>query len=138
MSPDNEATLRRDYSLTYSRPFLNGEGFRCDDGWLELLVHLSSRLEAAIAVEPTEDQGALAACQVKEKFGGLRFYTYAAPTPLMEVLIDAAETASFNTCEACGQPGSPRTVRSWVQTLCAPCYQRKLAQYARPGGAPMT
>ena len=41
-----------------------GWGMECDDGWFELLDELSEKLEPYNVV----------ASQVKEKFGGLRFY----------------------------------------------------------------
>lgn len=66
------------------------------------------------------------ASQVKEKFGGLRFYTnYSLPE--MEALIDEAEELSTKTCESCGAPGILRG-KGWVYTACDECeasYQKK-------------
>jgi hypothetical protein len=64
--------------------------------------------------------------QVKEKFGGLRFYIGAA-SPEIFAAIDAAEIESFKTCEDCGAPGRERGMRdgrSWIRTLCDTCNQR--------------
>lgn len=55
--------------------------------------------------------------QVKEKFGGLRFYVGAVPDGAYE-LIDKAENDSYHICEVCGQPGELRNDRSWLLTLC--------------------
>ena len=60
--------------------------------------------------------------QVKEKFGGLRFYVGSAPQEFYDAA-DAAEVQSLKTCEFCGQPGTPkgRVGRGWIKTLCEPC-----------------
>ena len=54
--------------------------------------------------------------QVKEKFGGLRFYVSGSDETL-NVMIEAAEKQSVKTCEDCGKPGHPRG-GGWVRTLC--------------------
>jgi hypothetical protein len=57
--------------------------------------------------------------QVKEKFGGLRFYVDAAPMEVYDV-IDECERLSYEICEKCGKPGKPRG-GGWVLTLCDEC-----------------
>ena len=54
--------------------------------------------------------------QVKEKFGGLRFYVGSANKAIYE-RIHAAENESFETCEQCGAPGALRD-GGWLKTLC--------------------
>ena len=56
------------------------------------------------------------AVQVKEKFGGLRFYVQAA-TDKHYQFISFAESMSYVTCEQCGSPGK-RYTDGWHQTLC--------------------
>ena len=56
------------------------------------------------------------ASQVKEKFGGLRFYVQAA-TDKHYQYISFAESMSHRTCEQCGAPGKTYT-NGWHQTLC--------------------
>jgi len=56
------------------------------------------------------------AVQVKEKFGGLRFYVQAA-TDKHYQYISFAESMSYRTCEECGAPGK-RYTDGWHQTLC--------------------
>jgi len=56
------------------------------------------------------------AVQVKEKFGGLRFYVQAA-TDEHYNYISFAESMSYRTCEECGAPGK-RYTDGWHQTLC--------------------
>ena len=56
------------------------------------------------------------AVQVKEKFGGLRFYVQAA-TDKHYNYISFAESMSYHTCEECGAPGKTYT-DGWHKTLC--------------------
>jgi hypothetical protein len=56
------------------------------------------------------------ASQVKEKFGGLRFYVNGA-TDKHHNYITFAESMSYRTCEECGAPGK-RYTDGWHQTLC--------------------
>ena len=56
------------------------------------------------------------AVQVKEKFGGLRFYVQAA-TDKHYNYISFAESMSYVTCEQCGSPGK-RYTDGWHTTLC--------------------
>ena len=58
--------------------------------------------------------------QIKEKFGGLRFYVCSAPVHVFDI-IDTAEDESYSVCEQCGKPGQPRTDRGWIKTLCSDC-----------------
>jgi len=55
--------------------------------------------------------------QVKEKFGGLRFYTGGGESPALTRAIEDAEAASKRICEVCGQPGYIRGAR-WLRALC--------------------
>jgi hypothetical protein len=56
------------------------------------------------------------AVQVKEKFGGLRFYVQAA-TKEHYNYISFAESMSYRTCESCGADGKTYT-DGWHRTLC--------------------
>ena len=56
------------------------------------------------------------ASQVKEKFGGLRFYVQAA-TDKHYSYISFAESMSYRTCEECGAAGKTYT-DGWHMTLC--------------------
>ena len=63
--------------------------------------------------EPIEQ---VIAVQVKEKFGGLRFY-YNGGDDYIRGLENMAESMSYRTCEECGAPGKP-TKGGWIRTLC--------------------
>lgn len=61
--------------------------------------------------------------QVKEKFGGLRFY-FSAPSVGFDKIYEVsmlAETESFKICEQCGEPGELRDRSGWVYTACERC-----------------
>lgn len=55
--------------------------------------------------------------QIKEKFGGLRFYIGGASTEIHN-RIDQAEAESMATCDQCGLPGKQNTDRGWIATRC--------------------
>lgn len=56
------------------------------------------------------------AVQVKEKFGGLRFYINGGDKHIW-ALVDFAEAMSYRVCEICGKPGKTRE-GGWILTLC--------------------
>jgi len=72
-----------------------------------------SKLEAELA-KLIEDLPVIA--QVKEKFGGLRFYVYGG-TEEHRNFIRFAEAMTYRTCEQCGAPGETRNT-GWMKTLC--------------------
>jgi hypothetical protein len=59
--------------------------------------------------------------QIKEKFGGLRFYTGVADEKIWDI-ISRYEKLSYTICEKCGEPGELRkdggNYGGWWQTLC--------------------
>lgn len=56
--------------------------------------------------------------QVKQKFGGLRFYIGKA-SPEIYNLIHKYEYKSYNICEVCGKNGSQhKSLSGWIDTLC--------------------
>jgi hypothetical protein len=66
--------------------------------------------------------------QIKEKFGGLRFYT-GSLTELQGARIRKAEREAKQTCIQCGskEDVTTKTVGGWIQTLCAECYKKEEA-----------
>ena len=61
------------------------------------------------------------ASQVKEKYGGLRFYMTCGTDEIFD-LIEKAEALSYKTCEECGEPGEERNT-GWIRTLCDTCHK---------------
>lgn len=91
-------------------------GFDVGDGWFGAIDRLSAELEKIIAAMPGDDRPR--AAQVKEKFGGLRFYmTW--ETDEMSDLISDAEEECWRTCEVCGAAGQLQTTGGWLKTLCS-------------------
>jgi hypothetical protein len=94
-----------------------GRWISCDAGWYPIIVELDRQLAA---IDPNYELR-----QVKEKFGGLRYYFRASDPKFgkaMRALVDEAETHCETTCETCGKPGALHTGRhSWLKTLCAAC-----------------
>lgn len=78
------------------------------DGWLDLLKELIQKLIAAGWDKSVAD--------VKEKFGGLRFYVGHATDDIFD-LIDEYEDKSYYVCEVCGEEGELRK-GGWLRTLC--------------------
>src|ERR1700749_1219843 len=122
MSPDLEAKLCSDFSLLYPVRHENTQcspshfGFEADDGWFQIIYELSAELDDLIKRIPAGEREEYYAAQVKEKFGGLRFYMNG-ETDEMSRVIREAEAQSTVTCEVCGQPGRLRG-RGSVKTLC--------------------
>jgi len=58
--------------------------------------------------------------QVKEKFGGLRFYNIGGDD-IIDGMIELAENQSMIICEVCGSMEDITQTRGWVRTLCRKC-----------------
>lgn len=96
-------------------------GIECDDGWFELIDTLCNTISTFVSqnkVEPVIIE------QVKEKFGGLRFY-FIGGNDLIRGMAWFAEALSFNICEVCGNPGELRE-DGYVRTLCDKCNKSRL------------
>ena len=123
MNKENTMALIRKYPRLYcgvNKPItenLMSFGFECGNGWFDLIDRLSAEL---IAHDPDAE-----AVQVKEKFGGLRFYTGG----LIDggyAIIGKYEDESYATCEVCGKEGSSRDANSyWIRTLCQECLNKR-------------
>jgi len=107
-------------------------GASIGDGWWPYVEAAATLLDAAY---PGWKSG-----QIKEKFGGLRFYITPAPFrdkkegderdeiwyddwarrwyAEQEAIADAAERACQNVCETCGKPAETKSVNYWIHTLC--------------------
>jgi hypothetical protein len=85
------------------------------DGWLPLLKEL---IQDLIGLGWNKQ-----ICDIKEKFGGLRFYIAGGSDEIFD-RIDKAESDSYKICETCGEPGEP-TQGGWIKTLCYNCIKTK-------------
>lgn len=92
-------------------------GVECGSGWYPIIEECAKKLEA-LNVE------GLYATQIKEKFGGLRFYTSCCNDEINKI-INEAEDACSKTCELCGQPGECDSTHGWWKTVCVECKVKK-------------
>lgn len=99
-------------------------GFDCGDGWFIPILQASVALEALI----TSTYPNLKAVQVKEKYGGLRFYLNEYYDDA-EAIVSTAEDACDLLCEQCGTAECvSRNQKGWIITLCATCRQAHMAE----------
>lgn len=98
------------------RPAIKSRGFfSIHNGWLRIVKEL---IEKLIELDWNKE-----ICQVKEKFGGLRFYTNGLPEGGFEAIMEA-ENLSYNVCEDCGSSGELRKDLGWILTLCDEHYKQ--------------
>lgn len=65
--------------------------------------------------------------QVKEKFGGLRWYDYDG-TPEIDRIIDKYEDISYHTCVCCGRPATKMSC-GWICPYCDKCAEKIGGEY---------
>ncbi len=99
MATDIQAKLRTRASAPYM--------VDCGVGWNDLLKKAHAIL---LAANPD-----YLVYQVKEKFGGLRFYHGEAA---VYDEINEIERMSYEVCEVCGKKGSLDESEYWLRTLC--------------------
>lgn len=97
-----------------------GRWISCSRGWYPIIIQLD---QALAAIDPAYELH-----QVKEKFGGLRYYFGASQSiseadhQRMRALVREDEARCGATCELCGEPGEMHTTpHGWYRTLCAAC-----------------
>ena len=95
--------------FTDRAPILEPGFFGVSNGWFGLIKSLIEDL-----IELGWDKQT---CQVKEKFGGLRFYINSGTSDIHRRILQA-ETDSYTICEKCGEPGELRKDIGWYFTLC--------------------
>ena len=105
-------------------------GICVDSGWLKLIDTLCEEIAQHVETENTYgDTGKtlhFEAVQVKEKFGGLRFY-YDGGDERISGMVNMAQAMSFNICETCGNAGQlyRRKGGFWIKTLCPACAEKE-------------
>ena len=93
-----------------------GKYINIDEGWYQIVVDCDKELTV---IDPNYQ-----ILQIKEKFGGLRFYmtpcnnTTKEQRDKMYEVISRYEAKAAQTCEATGQPGVlMRSIGGWLKTL---------------------
>lgn len=126
------------YPKIFSQPF---GGFEIGEGWYQIIRSLCENIQSRInsvecyrnylilknphnipLPEPIEQ---VVVEQIKEKFGGLRFY-YTGGDEKIDGMVDMATSWAEHTCEECGSPGVNRAIRGWLTTLCDVHYNERL------------
>lgn len=89
-----------------------------DSGWYNLIYTLTNCIDRRLE-HLNKDGGnrKVVIAQIKEKFGGLRYYADGHIDEQMNGMIDFAESLSYTICEKCGEPGKLRS-GGWMKTLC--------------------
>jgi hypothetical protein len=90
-------------------------GFCIGEGWWPILEELCSSIQHHIDWKKGACQQVTVA-QIKEKFGGLRFY-YEGGDDQVRGMVSMAESWAAHSCETCGAPGERRQ-GGWIKTLC--------------------
>ena len=109
------------YPKMFSQPY---GGFAVGPGWWPIIEVLCNHIDSHIKFknEQKDRWGRGDGCepvivrQIKEKFGGLRFY-YDGGDPAIAGMVTMAESWAACTCEECGVPGKSRS-GGWIRTLC--------------------
>ena len=104
---------------THEHVILSRSYFAVGNGWLGLIKELIEKL-----IELGWDKRI---CQVKEKFGGLRFYINGGSDEIFN-RISKAENHSYEICEICGEKGELKTDIGWYTTLCDKHYEERKAK----------
>lgn len=138
MSPDKQKSLSQKYPQIFAdlggdpRETCMAWGLEVGDGWHDIIDRLCADI---MAIDPGPE---FKATQVKEKFGGLRFYTTSVPTDKSRVVsnrISEAEAESYKTCEDCGtKDGVSTEGPGWIGTLCGSCRAIRRAETRKAAG----
>jgi hypothetical protein len=100
-------------------------GFEVGDGWYALLDELMGSITNYIKRNSPDKHNPIVvkATQIKEKFGGLRFYIYGGDNHI-DGMISFAENMSYRICETCGTTVGVGQTKGWIYTICWDCLQK--------------
>jgi hypothetical protein len=104
---------------TYPKIFVGKYGgFAVGAGWYPILEELCSSIQHHIDWKNRRSEvvSQVTVDQIKEKFGGLRFY-YQGGDDEISGMVRMAEAWADHSCETCGAPGKKRN-GGWIRTLC--------------------
>ena len=95
-------------------------GIDTEDGWYWLIDSLCSSIQWTIDHNPHLNIPQVEAEQVKQKFGGLRFY-FSGGSLDISGMVHYAENLSYKICENCGSIKNVTQTKGYVQSLCEDC-----------------
>lgn len=115
--------------MSYPEPY----GLECNDGWKSIIDDTHRKLKY---IDPDYKIS-----QIKEKFGGLRYYYDQSPEisygdirrEIMDDIVRVAEINASNTCELCGASGSGKNVqirvhKYWYFGYCQECADKVIKE----------
>jgi hypothetical protein len=93
-------------------------GFSIGPGWWPIVESLCANIQHHLQWKNRDSQlvPPVVVEQIKEKFGGLRFY-YQGGDDTITGMVRMAESWAGHSCEECGAPGQQRS-GGWIRTLC--------------------
>jgi hypothetical protein len=103
------------FPLMFSKPY---GGFAIGEGWWDIIESLCANIQSHIEWKNKDNEVVpqVVVQQIKEKFGGLRFY-YSGGDDTISGMIRMAEAWASHSCETCGDKGTSRS-GGWIRTLC--------------------
>jgi hypothetical protein len=103
------------YPKMFAQPY---GGFAVSTGWWPIIESLCANIQSHIdwRVKQGQDIAQVEVNQIKEKFGGLRFY-YSGGDDEISGMVRMAEAWADVACEECGAFGKRRS-GGWIRTLC--------------------
>ena len=99
-------------------------GFECGDGWFTLIDILCTCIQMYMSRHRGME---VKAVQVKEKFGGLRFYIDGGDDKV-DNLIEIADSLSYKICEECGSMDRVTQTKGWISTRCKKCHTKRIKE----------
>lgn len=103
------------YPKMFAEPY---GGFAVGPGWWPILESLCGQIQHHLDWKNKQSEVVpqVTVAQIKEKFGGLRFY-YDGGDDAIDGMLRMAESWAAHSCETCGAPGERRD-GGWIRTLC--------------------
>lgn len=111
-------------------------GFECGIGWYNVLSTLLSLIDHHFKSKYKGVPEGFAITQIKEKFGGLRFYIDGGDD-VVYAYIQFAEYVANSTCEFCGSNVAVRKSNGWITTACSCCIDTNEDLKNRKWGEPI-
>jgi hypothetical protein len=110
-----EARMLERFPKMFAVPY---GGFCVDEGWWPIIETLCANIQHHIDWKNRQSEvvAQVTVAQIKEKFGGLRFY-YEGGDDRISGMVCMAEAWAAHSCETCGAPGKSRD-GGWIKTLC--------------------
>ena len=122
--------MEEKYPKMFSQPY---GGFAIGEGWWPIIESLCANIQSHTdwwnnnrETRPVVEQVVVE--QIKEKFGGLRFY-YQGGDEQISGMVRMAEAWASHSCEECGAPGTSGG-KGWIKTLCPTHRAEADARYA--------